>query len=294
MTTRLGRSALTFLSATLPPNATRVTLDDLFRTYGGAPWAHHLIQNSHVRANIICQEPGPKPRGHWHPTSDEWWVVLLGEMEWEIEEVGVYRVRSGDAICAPRGHCHKIRVLGDGPAVRLTVGASGRQHLEPDELTPAERRRAHGQLLSDPNGHIVPDTPAWLPPNLPHVYIEDIKAARGPAPWTHRLIINEQTRGSLAYELPKPISAGDWHPFDDEWWLVLEGETEWVVEGLGTMTARRNEFVCVPAGRLHKIHVVGDRPSLRLAVVTPNVVHLPPSAGGPARWRPSESLTQTR
>ncbi len=81
---------------------------------------------------------------------------------------------------------------------------------------------------------------------------------------------------------PGPISVGERHPGHDEWWIVLEGQTDWVVEGIGAISARKNEFVCVPSGRLHQNHSVGTRPSLRLVVVTPEVQYLPPSASDPA------------
>ena len=266
------------------PNAVQVSLAEVQTAYGDAPWAHPLIRLPRCWATLICQQPTPKPRGHWHPDSDEWWLVLAGDIEWDVEGIGVFRARPGDCLCVPRGHAHRIRVLGDRPAIRLTIHNPDIALMAPDARTPAERRRDLGQSLANCNGQISLDTPAWLPPNLPMVYFEDIKAARGDAPWRHRLLANEHISGELIYELPASAPTGHWHAHVDEWWVVLEGETEWLIEGIGAIRARRHEFVFVEAGRLHQIHAIGDWPSLRLPIATPHLPHLAPEESGPTRW----------
>ena len=87
-----------------PPNALRVGFDELRSFYGRASWAHHLIRGESMHATIICQDAGPKPRGHWHPTSNEWWIVLEGETERAVEWVGAITARKNTVASSQRTH----------------------------------------------------------------------------------------------------------------------------------------------------------------------------------------------
>ncbi|MGH2352848.1 MAG: hypothetical protein ACRDJN_14665, partial [Chloroflexota bacterium] len=56
--------------------------------------------------------------------------------------------------------------------------------------------------------------------------------------------------------------------------------------GLGSHTVKRGDFVCAPLGYLHRIHVIGDVPAIRMPTVLfghPSVPHLPPEVYGHAR-----------
>jgi len=61
----------------------------------------------------------------------------------------------------------------------------------------------------------------------------------------------------------------------DEWWIVLEGEIDWVIEGRDEpVQARAGDFVYVAAQTFHHIFPKGDGPSARLGVALPGQGHL--------------------
>jgi mannose-6-phosphate isomerase-like protein (cupin superfamily) len=64
---------------------------------------------------------------HYHLT-DEWWVVLEGEIEWEIEGAPVVHARAGDLVFAPARHYHHIHPIGDRPSIRLAITPPGEFH----------------------------------------------------------------------------------------------------------------------------------------------------------------------
>ena len=80
---------------------------------------------------IISQLPGEGNRLHYHPTWNEWWYIVDGEWEWEIE--GQKRtVMRGDIVFMRKNRRHKITAVGDRPAIRMAVSRSDVLHVYPE------------------------------------------------------------------------------------------------------------------------------------------------------------------
>jgi len=62
-------------------------IEDIKRSKGAPPWSEKLVVNDQIVGTLICQPAGHKTDTHYHLV-DEWWVVLEGEIDWEIEPVG--------------------------------------------------------------------------------------------------------------------------------------------------------------------------------------------------------------
>ena len=56
-------------------------------------------------------------------------------------------------------------------------------------------------------------------------------------------------------------------------------ELVWEIEGEEPIHAKTGDIVLVPKGKAHNIRTVGDRPSLRLAIVVPDVPHVDAATG---------------
>ena len=111
-----------------------ISLEDVKREKGEGDWAHQLVGADHVSATVIHQNPGKENDRHVHDY-DEWWVVLQGEIHWEIEGRDERVVaKPGDFIFVPALTYHHIFPVGDGPSVRLGVSlpAHGHMHERPE------------------------------------------------------------------------------------------------------------------------------------------------------------------
>jgi quercetin dioxygenase-like cupin family protein len=103
--------------------------------------------------------------------------------------------------------------------------------------------------------------------------LEEVKHRQGPPPWGVQVVLTDHVVGTLICQSPGHPNDRHYH-IKDEWWVVLEGEIEWEVEGAAERVhARPGTFVFVPRNRFHHIHVVGDRPAIRLAVSFPGEPH---------------------
>ena len=60
-------------------------------------------------------------KGHFHAECAEFWFILQGQMDYKIEGTAQILADQGDIVYAPRGHWHRPRFAGTGPACRLAM-----------------------------------------------------------------------------------------------------------------------------------------------------------------------------
>ena len=116
-----------------PPNMRHTSLVALYESSGGPPWKHVLVDDDRNKAHLICHPPGMSNRAHWHYDFDEWWLVMQGELTWEIGDRPAIRARDGDIVYSPRGFRHSIQTVSPGPSLRLAVTPPDNPHIWTDE-----------------------------------------------------------------------------------------------------------------------------------------------------------------
>ena len=65
-----------------------------------------------------------------------------------------------------------------------------------------------------------------------------------------------------------------YHSDTDECWVILEGEWEWYIDGLGKKIVKKNDIVLVQKNVKHQITCVGNQPGIRFAITKPDVDHI--------------------
>ena len=95
-------------------------------------WSHTLVNSESTCSTLIAQMPGEGNRMHYHPDWDEWWYIVEGEWEWNIEGKPK-KVVKGDVVFINRNRKHKITAIGEKMAIRLAVSRSDVDHVyDPD------------------------------------------------------------------------------------------------------------------------------------------------------------------
>jgi mannose-6-phosphate isomerase-like protein (cupin superfamily) len=114
-----------------------------------------------------------------------------------------------------------------------------------------------------------------LSATLNSISLEEIKKEMGPPPWSHAVVLSDHVAGVVIYQNSGQINDRHCHNYD-EWWVVLEGEIDWVIEGREDrpVQAKAGDFVYVPAQTFHHIFPKGDKPSVRLGIALPGQGHL--------------------
>ena len=88
-------------------------------------------------------EPGESNEAHWHEDFDEWWMVLEGDIDFEIgypagkhteyQEIITIHAKRGDLVFCPKGLRHHIRTVGTTTSYRLAVATPTAPHVYTDE-----------------------------------------------------------------------------------------------------------------------------------------------------------------
>lgn len=92
--------------------------------YRGGPF----VWDDYARAQIIYGHEqdlpplDPNDRGHFHALTAEFWLILSGQIRYDIETVGVFVADRGDVVYAPPSTFHATRFHGPGPSTRLAMG----------------------------------------------------------------------------------------------------------------------------------------------------------------------------
>ena len=118
----------TVVAALLGRDTLHARIEEIKKAKGAPPWVEKLVVNDQVVGTLICQPPGHETDRHYHLT-DEWWIVLEGEIDWEIEgQSEPVRARAGDFVLVPARHFHHIRPRGTQPTIRLAITPPGEFH----------------------------------------------------------------------------------------------------------------------------------------------------------------------
>jgi hypothetical protein len=114
-----------------------------------------------------------------------------------------------------------------------------------------------------------------LDATLNSINLEAIKKEMGPPNWGRPIVDLDHVRGMLICQESGKINDNHCHDYD-EWWVVLEGEIDWIIEGRedNPVHAGPGDFVFVPALTFHHIFPKGGKPSIRLGMALPGHVHL--------------------
>ena len=106
------------------------------------------------------------------------------------------------------------------------------------------------------------------------VAVEEVKAAKGDAPWGHRIAVNDHYNITVIRQ--NPGHQNDWHyHLTPEIWYIYEGELSWTLEGQQDtpIHVKAGDFIIAPANTFHFIQVHGDQPSIRIAITPAGEFH---------------------
>ena len=106
------------------------------------------------------------------------------------------------------------------------------------------------------------------------VSLEELRAKHGNSSWAVRIAYNNRFGGVIIQQQPGEGNRKHYHPDADENWVIMDGEWEWWIEGVGTTRVKTGDIIVVPQKTWHHIKCVGDKPGVRYAITAPDVNHV--------------------
>jgi mannose-6-phosphate isomerase-like protein (cupin superfamily) len=250
-------------------------------------WNELVIADNNTRAEVISAPPGARVERHLHPDAPKWWVVQEGAIRFEIEgtdgKMETVEARKGSYVFAPERRLHSLEVTGERPAIRFEVTLSHATSVyeKPPSQKPPGVEFIPVTLQTGVNPSDVP-AEGGAPERL-HWNIEDqAKAHATKSAWTVNVMRKNRVRGNLicghAKDNPKrgPGDRGHFHADFAEFWIVMRGRLNWIMEGIPEpVAATEGDIIYAPPKTFHAPEFAGDGLACRLTSSTfPGANHI--------------------
>jgi mannose-6-phosphate isomerase-like protein (cupin superfamily) len=220
----------------------------------GERWGEVLIEDGRNRAVWISGPPGTPPDPHIHPDFNEWWVALDGRTQWQIGQYEPVLSEWGDIIMAPAGFAHDIQPKEGVQAIRFGVTHPNSNHdikgVVPCRLIPVDESQTN--------------------PNLIHTRLSAFIERNGRSSnWVEVVVSDNRNYATYSHNLPGTVSGSTSHDDENRWWVVLQGQIEWRVDGEENVMVGAGDVVFVEHGKGYSIATVGEEPSIRITIAAP-------------------------
>jgi mannose-6-phosphate isomerase-like protein (cupin superfamily) len=258
-----------------PGHRPHTKLSELRAKFSGRPnWQETVVNDDYFKAEYISMAPGSKVGRRFHPDTREWWIVMDGQIRFEIEGQEPFVATKGSMVQVPMQTIYAMETVGDKPGLRF-------------EVNPAKGKTLYPQNVKPPS---IPGVD-WIPvllnrapqpygyQNKPHINLYEL--TKDPQYKGSRFVHDDRGVANIIYGSEKnlpPLKASDkghYHPECAEFWLVMMGKIRYPIEKVGTIIAEEGDVVYVPPFTFHAPRYYGDAPSCRLAMNGyPNIAHL--------------------
>ena len=241
-------------------------------------WNEVVVDDNHLHAAYVFSAAGAHVARRFHPDTREWWIVLEGQIRFEIEGLAPFVASKGWMVQAPMQTIYSMETVGAKPSLRFEVNVAHAKTLYPRDAKPPSIAGFDWTTVK------IKRTPGvYARANKPYVTFEELAKNREQrkAPMTQRVVEDDRGTANFIYgyekELPpiNPKDRGHYHPECAEFWLILSGQIRYAIEGQGVLIANEGDVVYVPAFTFHAPRFYGAGPSCRLAMNGyPNIAHL--------------------
>lgn len=259
----------------VPPHKPHTKLADVkARHKGQSDWREVVVDDDHMHSEYVSSAPGAKVGRRFHPDTRAWWVVLEGQVKFEIEGQESFVATRGSMVQVPMQTIYSMETIGNQPSLRFETGIARAKTLYPQDVQPPKM----------PGFEFIPVRLRRKPGpydngNQPHINLWDL--SKTPDYRGGRFVHDDRAVANIIYGYEKnlpafnPKNKGHYHPECAEFWLIMAGQIRYPIEGHGTVIAAEGDMVYVPMYTFHAPRFHGEGPSCRLAMNGyPNIAHL--------------------
>ncbi len=265
------------------PHRPHTKLADLKARHAGkADWREVIVDDEHLRGEYISSSPGRKGPRRVHPDTRIWWVVMDGQVRFEIEGQEPFVAAKGSMVQVPMQTLYSMETVGERPALYFETNIAGAKTLyEGDAALPPIAGGIPG--IQWMPVRFARQSGVWGRNNKAHTTFAELAAAleAGKAKGTQRVVEDDRGAANFIYGYEKnlppinPRQKGHYHPECDEFWLIMAGQIRYPIEGQEVIIASEGDIVYVPKYTWHFPRWSGPGPSCRLAMNGyPNIAHL--------------------
>jgi len=245
---------------------------------GHKDWTELVVNDELLRGEYIASAPGSKVSRRLHPDTREWWIVIEGQIRFDIEGQQPFVASKGSIVQVPMQTMYSMETIGDKPSVRFEVNVANAKTLFPSDVEPPRLPGFDWVKVRSPR-----QAGNYLRGNKPHTTFDELAKGleEGRLKGTIRVVEDDRGAGNFIYGYEKnlppinPADKGHYHPESSEFWLIMAGQIRYPIEKVGVVIANVGDLVYVPKYTWHAPRWYGPGPSCRFAMNGyPQIAHL--------------------
>jgi len=245
------------------PNKPHWKLSDILAKHAGQrSWSEDIVRDRDFAARYIAMAPGEKTKTQFYADDRVEWIVQSGELKVTIEGQQPFVAKKGFLVQVPYRTPYSMETVGSAPSLRFEVTAALATPLFPLTETPAPLAgKKYVKVSFTGHGQYDEVNKPWLD------FEKDIVTAGGrggPFAKDDKTWVNI-IRGP-GQPAPPPTNLGHFHVDFSEFWFVLEGHIDYLIEGQPLFTAEPGDVVYAPQGRWHRASSGGTGMATRVAI----------------------------
>ncbi|WP_116810315.1 cupin domain-containing protein [Steroidobacter cummioxidans] len=245
------------------PNKPHWKLSDVLAKHAGQrSWQEAIVSDRDFVAKYISMAPGEKTPRQFFADDRVFWFVQSGRMRVSIDGQEPFVATKGFMVQVPYRTSYSIETEGSEPSLRFEVTGAQAIPLYPVDATPAPLDgRKYLKVTYTGRG-------TYDEVNKPYIdFTKDVVNANGrggPFVKDDKTFAN-MIRGA-GTPPPPSTNLGHFHIGYGEFWLILEGKIDYLIEGVPFFSAEPGDVVYAPQGRWHRASFGGTGMATRLAI----------------------------
>jgi mannose-6-phosphate isomerase-like protein (cupin superfamily) len=253
----------------VPPNRLIWRLSDILAAHKGQQdWTQHVVRTRDYDAYWISMGPGEKTKTQFYSDDRVTWVVQSGQTRFTIEGQEPFVAAKSFLIDVPARTYYSLETVGDAPSLRFEVRPAGEMPSYPasETPTPVPGWTYIKALLNERGSY----DDAGAPPGLNKPYLDfqkDVVEADGKS---SQFVLDGHTSVHIIRgpggPTPPPTNLGHFHENMVEFWIVLEGKLDFLVEGEKLVTGEIGDVIHAPNERWHRATFHEGGMATRLAI----------------------------
>jgi mannose-6-phosphate isomerase-like protein (cupin superfamily) len=245
------------------PNRLLWKLSDILAGHKGQKdWAQTVVLTRDYIGQYVQMAPGEKTKPLFYADDRVFWVVESGQIRFSIEGQEPFVASKGFLVQVPYRVPYSMETVGDAPSLRFEVRPAGEAPSYPASETPAPLPGMK-YVKANYTGRGKYDAA-----NKPYLdFQKEIVEGGGKG---GGFVKDDHTWANVIRSkgIPTPPDSewGHFHENFAEFWIVLEGQEDYRIEGEKVINAHVGDIVFAPEERWHRATAGGSGMSTRLAI----------------------------
>lgn len=258
------------------PNKPITRLPEVLAKHKGQKsWKEDVVKTDRYHAQWIQMAPGEKTRTIFYADDRTVWVVWGGQVRFNIQGQEPFIATKGFLVQTPLRMRYSLEVVGNEPALFFevrrndTLPSYAFNEGEPVPTTVGGQK--YEKVSYPPNLRAGGNVP-YDDVNKPYLdFFKDVvaKYPDGGKGWPRYFVNDKENQlaiiRGMGVPTPPSTNRGHFHINTDEFWFVPEGKIDYLIEGVGLITANAGDIVYATPGRYHRASFAAGQMDTRLA-----------------------------